>query len=152
LLTERLAEAGNMIALIAEAEGTGRVVDWSRFKRGQWVDAGWLSFGFSTVIPDVIVDVLEWCRTIDPACRVETLRPSGITTAQFDVAIIGTGYQVICGRRLARGCFPLNPLAAEFGSNYDVLLTISSSDREIEEKLAEFVSGNYRCRKAIDSE
>jgi len=47
------------------------------------------------------------------------------------------GFEVHCGRRLARGFFPLNPIAAEFGSNYDVPVTISATNQKIEEAIAE---------------
>ena len=136
-----------MITLLAKAEGTGRVVNWSRFKQGELVDQSRISLTPTTVIPDVIVDVMEKCESIDPSCSVEPLFPNGFTTAQFDISIKGDGFAVNCGRRLARGLFPLNPLAAEFGSNYDVLVTISSTDQKIEEAIVEVVSGKYQCKR-----
>ena len=41
--------------------------------------------------------------------------------------------------------FPLNPIAAEFGANYDVLVTVSSADQKIEDQIAEAVSHKYEC-------
>ena len=136
-----------MITLLAKAEGTGRVVNWSRFKQGEWVDQSRISLTPTTVIPDVIVDVMEKCESIDPSCSVEAMFPNGFTTAQFDIAIRGSAFEVNCGRRLARGMFPLNPIAAEFGENYDVLVTVSSSDQKIEEQLAQTVSHKYECSR-----
>ncbi len=136
-----------MITLLAKAKGTGRVVNWSRFKQGEWVDQSRISVTPTTVIPDVIVDVMEKCESIDPSYSVEALFPNGFTTAQFDIAIRGGAFEVNCGRRLARGMFPLNPIAAEFGGNYDVLLTVSSSDQKIEEEIAEVVSRKYECSR-----
>lgn len=137
-----------MITLLAKAEGTGRVVNWSRFKQGEWVDQSRVSVTPTTVIPDVIVDVMEKCAAIDPSCSVEAIYPNGFTTAQFDIAIRGSSFEVNCGRRLVRGMFPLNPFAAEFGENYDVLVTISSANEKIEEQIAEAVSQQYECTRA----
>ena len=55
-----------MITLLAKAEGTGRVVNWSRFKQGEWVDQSRISVTPTTVIPGVIVDVMEKCKSMDP--------------------------------------------------------------------------------------
>ena len=140
-----------MITLVAKAEGTGRVVSWSRFKQGEWVDQSRISLTPTTVIPDVIVDVMEQCESIDAECSIEPLFPNGFTTAQFDIAILGKGFHITCSRRLARGLFPLNPIAAEFGSNYDVLLSITADDSEIEQKLASVISDKYKCKKVINS-
>lgn len=141
-----------MITLLAKAEGTGRVVNWSRFKEGEWVDQSRMSLSPTTIIPDVIVDVMEHCEAIDSSCSVEPLFPNGFTTAQFDIAIKGKGFQVNCGRRLARGLFPLIPIAAEFGSNYDVLMTVSAETCQTEEELANAVTSRYECKKVLSSE
>ncbi len=141
-----------MITLLAKAEGTGRVVNWSKFKQGEWVDQSRISLSPTTVIPDVIVDVMEQCEAIDASCFIDPLFPDGFTTAQFDLAIQGAGFQVNCGRRLARGFFPLNPIAAEFGSNYDILVTVSADDRQIEENIANVVTSKYECKKVMNSE
>ena len=81
-----------MITLLAEAEGTGRVVNWSRFKKGEWVDQSRLSLSPTTVIPDVIADIMEKCESIDAECATQPLFPNGFTTAQFDIAIQGKGF------------------------------------------------------------
>ena len=141
-----------MITLLAKAEGTGRVVNWSRFKRGEWVDQSRISLTPTTVIPDVIVDVMEQCESIDPSCSIEPLFPNGFSTVQFDISILGKGFQVNCGRRLARGLFPMNPIAAEFGANYDVLVTIGADDNEIEKTLASVISQKYECKTVLNSE
>lgn len=141
-----------MITLLAKAEGTGRVVNWSQFKQGEWVDQSRISLSPTTVIPDIIVDVMEKCKSVDADCFIEPLFPNGFTTAQFDISIKGKGFQVNCGRILARGLFPLNPIAAEFGSNYDVLVTVSATDQGVEDMLASVVSDKYKCKKVIKSE
>ncbi len=141
-----------MITLLVRAEGTGRVVNWSMFKRGEWLDQSRISISPTTVIPDVIVDVMEACKALDPSCSIIPLIPNGFTSAQFDISIQGQGFQVNCGRRLARGLFPLNPIAAEFGSNYDVLVTVSAADDQAKESLVDAVANRYTCKKVLDSE
>jgi hypothetical protein len=39
-----------MITMRAQAKGTGRVVNWSKFKQGELVDQGRLSLSPTTVI------------------------------------------------------------------------------------------------------
>ena len=142
-----------MITLLAEAKSTGRVVNWSKLKKGKLVDQSRFSlFGFGTIIPDVIVDVMNYCHSIDQDYVVNILFPNGFTTAQFDIAIQGKGFQVNCGRRLERGLFPLNPIAAEFGSNYDVLVTASADDLEFESSIKNIISRKYECKKIVNSE
>ena len=48
--------------------------------------------------------------------------------------------------------FPLNPIAAEFGSNYDILLAISSTDDQFSNKVATEISNKYECKEFTDSE
>ncbi len=141
-----------MVTLLAKAEGTGRVVNWSRFKKGEWIDQSRISLTPTTVIPDAIVDIMDKCETIDPSCHIETVSPNGFTSAQFDIAIRGKGFQVNCGRRLARGLFPINPIASEFGANYDVLLIITADNKDTENTLASAVIDNYECKKVSNSE
>lgn len=135
-----------MITMRVQAKGTGRLVNWSRFKRGELVDQSRLSLSLTTVIPDVITDVIAACQGRTTEMEIKPLFPNGFTTASFDIAIQGDGFHVNCGRRLVRGGFPLNPLAAEFGANYDVLLIISAEDPGIEEEIADSVRGKYMCQ------
>ena len=135
-----------MITIRAKAQGTGRLVSWSRFKRGELVDQSRLSLSPTTVIPDVITDVIATCQSLAAEIEIKPLFPNGFTTASFDIAIEGVGLRVNCGRRLVRGWFPLNPLAAEFGANYDVLLTIAAEDPAVEEQVAGSIRGKYMCQ------
>ncbi len=106
----------------------------------------------TTVLTDVVTDVIDLAKDMDPACSIVTLSPNGFTTASFDVSLKGRGFQVNCGRRLVRGWFPLNPIATEFGRNYDVLLAITADTREAEKRIAEQVQRKYPCEIDIDSE
>jgi hypothetical protein len=135
-----------MITMRAQAKGTGRVVNWSKFKQGELVDQGRLSLSPTTVIPDVVTDVIAACRNLAGEIEIKTIIPNGFTTTGFDIAILGRGLRVNCSRRLVRGGFPFNILAAEFGANYDVLLTISAEDPMVEEKIAGSIRGKYRCQ------
>ncbi len=141
-----------MITLRARANGSGRLVDWARFKKGELVTCNRWNFLITTVLTDVVTDVIDLAKEMDPACAIISLIPNGFTTASFDISLKGRGFQVNCGRRLVRGWFPLNPIAAEFGRNYDVLLTITADTRETEKRIAEQVQRKYACEIDIDSE
>ena len=123
----------------------GRVVNWSRFKQGELVDQSRLSFSPTTVITDVITDLIEECNLIASDCMIIPLFLNGFTTVGFDLSIKGDGFQVNCGRRLVRGLFPLNPIAAEFGKNYDVLGAISAENKQTEERISDLVRRKYHC-------
>lgn len=137
-----------MVTMRVQAKGTGRRVDWSRFKKGELVDRSQLGFSPTTVIPDVITDVIAVCQRLTGGIDIRPIFPNGFTTASFDIAIQSEGLRVNCGRRLVRGGFPLNPFAAEFGANYDVLLTISGDDPKVEEQIAGAVREKYVCQTA----
>ena len=137
-----------MTTLHAQANRTGRVVKWAALKRGELIDARRLgSFFFTTTLPDVITDLIEFCHTLDKQCRVETIVPNGPTRVSLDLAIIGSGFKVLCSRRLVRGLFPLNPFAAEFGGNYDVVVTIDADNEPTRDKLVDMLRGKYSCRE-----
>ena len=141
-----------MITLRAKATGSGRTVNWPRFKKGELVPCSRWNWVLTTVLTDVVTDVMDCAKGMDPTCTVTTLFPNGFTTACFDIAIKGKGFQVNCGRRLVRGLFPLNPIAAEFGSNYDVLVTVTADTPEVEKTIASEVRRKYVCTIDIDSE
>lgn len=134
-----------MAILRARAKGTGRVVRYAALKRGELVETTRLgSFFFSTTLPDVMTDLIAAVEEIDPNRRVRTVVPNGPTTASLDLAITGSGFEIVCSRRLVRGLFPLNPFAAEFGSNYDVVVSINAAPA-IEARLIEQLRGKYEC-------
>ena len=79
----------NMITLRAKATGSGRVVDWSRFKKGELVTCSRWNCLLTTVLTDVVTDVIDLAKKIDSACAIIPLFPSGFTTASFDVSLQG---------------------------------------------------------------
>jgi hypothetical protein len=83
--------------------------------------------------------------SLDKGYRLVTVVPNGPTTAALDLALLGTGFEIICSRRLVRGLFPLNPFAAEFGSNYDVVVTINASSDEVRSKVMGLLQSKYPC-------
>lgn len=72
-------------------------------------------------------------------------------TPQAERPIAAGTWPINCGRRLVRGWFPFNPIAAEFGSNFDVLVTFNADTPEIEEQLADGIRQSYHCRIEIDT-
>ncbi len=141
-----------MITLRARATRSGRIVNWPRFKKGELVACSRWNCLLTAVLTDVVTDLIDEAKRLDPSCTIIPLFPNGFTTASFDIAIKGEGFQVNCGRRLVRGLFPLNPIAAEFGANYDVLVAINGDTTELEEKIAGRIRQKYRCEIEIGSE
>jgi hypothetical protein len=134
-----------MAILRVRAKSTGRVVCYAALKRGELVGTTRLSSLFSsTTLPDVMTDLIAAAEEIDPNRRVRAVVPNGPATASVDLAITGSGFEIVCSRRLVRGWFPLNPFAAEFGSNYDIVVSIHAPP-EIETRLAEQLCGKYEC-------
>ena len=68
------------------------------------------------------------------------------TSASLDLAIIGNGFKVLCARRLVRGLFPLNPFAAEFGENYDVVVTVETVSQADGEKIVDTLRSRFACK------
>lgn len=134
-----------MAILRVRARGNGRKVLWSQLKQGNLVDAVGFSLAPTTVLTDVVTDVVEICHTLDSGSRVVVVVPNGFTRVGFNLAILGRGFEVTCARRLVRGCFPLNPLAAEFGSNYDVVVSVAAPSSEIASKIVGMLSSKYEC-------
>jgi len=116
-----------MITLKTRATKTARTISWSEFKKGKIVEQSRLSFTPTTVIPDVLNDMILMCAQIDPEFKIKMLIPNSFTTASLDFTISGQGFQVTCSRRLVRGLFPFNPIAAECGGNYDVIFSIEAT-------------------------
>ena len=135
-----------MATIRAKATGDGRIVGWSELKQGRLVDASRLArLFFTTTLTNVITDLCTLSKSLDSGCRIVTVTPNGPTTAALDLALIGTGFEIMCSRRLVRGLFPLNPFAAEFGSNYDVVVTVTSPSAEVESKVLGLVQSKYPC-------
>ncbi len=133
-----------MTILRVKAKGDGRIVSWSRLKQGQPVNKKRFGpFSITTILTDVITDIYALCQSLDGQCRLTMVFPNGPTTAALDLTIIGNGFQVVCGRRLIRGWFPLNPFAAERGANYDVIVTVDASSNEAKSKIINLVQAKY---------
>lgn len=130
------------------ATGSGRIVGWSELKQGRLVDAS--RFGrlfFTTTLTDVITDLCELAESLDAGYQIVMLIPNGPTTASLDMKLVGLGFEIVCSRRLVRGWFPLNPFAAEFGSNYDVVVTIGGDSSKAKSAIVEFLRSKYPCEE-----
>jgi hypothetical protein len=135
-----------MTTLRVQATGSGRIVGWSELKQGRLVDTSRLArFFFTTTLTDVITDLCALAESLDKGYWIVTVVPNGPTTAALDLALLGTGFEIICSRRLVRGLFPLNPFAAEFGANYDVVVTVTASSAEVQSKIVGLLESKYLC-------
>src|SRR5262245_33521770 len=135
-----------MATIRAQATGSGRIVGWSELKQGRLVDTSRLArLFFTTTLTDVITDLCALAESLDKGYRIVTVVPNGLTTAALDLALLGTGFEIMCSRRLVRGLFPLNPFAAEFGSNYDVVVTVNAASDEVRSKVVGLLQSKYPC-------
>lgn len=129
-----------------EATGNGRIISWSELKQGRLVDTSRLARLFlTTTLTDVITDLCTLAGSLDRAYRIVTVIPNSPTTSALDLVLLGTGFEIMCSRRLVRGLFPLNPFAAEFGSNYDVVVTVTASSAEVQSKVLGLLQSKYPC-------
>ena len=135
-----------MATIRVQATGDGRIVGWSELKQGRLVDTSRLArLFFTTTLTDVITDLCALAESLDKGYRIVTVIPNGPTTAALDLALLGAGFEIICSRRLVRGLFPLNPFAAEFGSNYDVVVTFNASSDDVRSKVMGLLQSKYPC-------
>ena len=137
-----------MVTLKVQARGDGRVVSWSGLKQGRLVDVSRLgTLFFSTTLTDVVADLCSLALSLDRDYRLEMIVPNGPTTASYNLALIGDRFQIVCSRRLVRGWFPLNPLAAEWGKNYDVVVTVHANANETESRVTAMLTSKYRSHR-----
>jgi len=136
-----------MATIHVKATGSGRIVGWQELKEGRLVDTSRLARLFlTTTLTDVITDLCALAESLDPDYRIITVIPNGFTTAALDLSLIGSGFEITCARRLVRGMFPLNPFAAEFGSNYDVVVVVNTPSDDIQSKVAQLLNSKYSRR------
>jgi hypothetical protein len=135
-----------MTIIRVRARADGRVVRWSDLKRGRLVDATRLGrfTSFTTTLTDVVTDLCLLAESLDRQYRMVTVVPNGHNITSFDLALIGDGFEMTCGRRLVRGWFPLNPLAPEFGCNYDVVVTVTGSSDQVHSALLSLLNAKYK--------
>ena len=116
-----------------KAKGTGKIVDWSCFKNNELKETNRIDALLTTVIPDIVADIMNLLEEKKVETSLSVIFPNGFTTASFDILLKSENFQILLGRRLVRGYFPLNPLAAEFGANYDVLVSLYGEDEILNE-------------------
>jgi hypothetical protein len=128
------------------ATATGRYVLRAELLRGRLVDAGWMESFFPTVtLTNVITDLCALAEDLDSDYQIVVKQPNAWTTASLDLMIVGTAFEIACARQLVRGGFPFNPLAAEFGSNYDVVVTLTKASSEVQTRVIELLRSRYTC-------
>lgn len=132
-----------MKLFVVEAKGTGRIVSWKKFKEGEFVDRSRFSLSFTTVLTDAVNDMYSICREFDNNCKIVIIEPNGFTTSKFRIVFKGANYSIVCERILVRGGFPFNPLAAEYGKNYNVLFSVDTQNEEFEQKIYDHFKSKY---------
>lgn len=136
-----------MKSFVVEAKSNGRIVSWKKFKEGRFVDQSRFSLTPTTVLTDAVNDIYNICRQFDNDCKIQIIKPNGFTTAKFRIMFKGENYSIVCERVLVRGGFPFNPLAAEYGKNYNVIFNVDTQIEEFEQKIYEYFKSNYNLEK-----
>jgi hypothetical protein len=132
-----------MPILRVTATGNGRKVKWRELCSSTLVDSSLFAPNFTTVLTDVVADVIDQCRSLDAKVKIVMISPNSFNTTNFTLALAGKGYVITCSRRLVRGWLPLNPIAAEFGFNYDVYVTLEGAAKEVPEGILSFLTSKY---------
>jgi hypothetical protein len=141
----RPEELNTVTSMRVRATADGRIVGWAELKEGSLVDTTRLSrLFFTTTLTDVIADLCAWSQEFDSSYRIAMLIPNGPVSVSLDLKLVGTDFEVVCARRLVRGWFPLNPIAAEYGCNYDVVVTVSGNS-DIATEIAKRLRTKYSC-------
>lgn len=123
----------NQKVLEVQPTGRGEVVGWSAFNRGEFKPAGGLArcFALTTALTDAVTAMWKVCTHLAPDCQRFVRKPNGFFNTYFCVEFRSSNFAVTAERRLVRGGFPLNPLAAEAGRNYNILFTITADDEQL---------------------
>ena len=100
-------------------------------------------------LTDVVSDLCSFAESLDREYRVETLIPNGPGVTSYDLALIGTGFSIVCSLRVVRGWYPLNPLAAEWGVNYDVIVTAHAESSETEAHVVAMLTSKYMHHRVV---
>lgn len=134
-----------------KATGTGSFVDWKKFKLdGELEEANPIGSALlTTTIPNPLSDLINFFHEKKIPFKISTIFPNGFLTASFDILITTPKAHILCGRRLVRGLFPLNPIAAEFGKNYDLLFSISG-EAELSSAIVETVLSKYESKEITE--
>ena len=141
----RPEELNAVTSMRVRATADGRIVGWAELKKGRLFDTTRLSRLFlTTTLTDVIADLCMWSQEFDSDFRIEMLIPNGPSTASLDLKLVARDFEIVCARRLVRGWFPFNPIAAEFGSNYDVVVTVTGNF-EIVTQVVSRLRFKYEC-------
>ncbi len=138
-----------MFSLVAQVAAAGRPVALADFKRGDLREGAGPT---TTMLTDVVGSAIEHCARYDNITRTVVLRSSGYFSARFDLVFESAASRVCCGRRLVRGGFPFNPLAAEDPRNYDVVVTAASTLAGFEQSLMEMLHVRHYARMVATPE
>ena len=137
-----------MVVLKVRARGDGRIVNWSGLKQGRLVDVSRLT-GMTMTLTDVVSDLCSFAESLDREYRVETLVPNGPGVTSYDLVLIGIGFSIVCSLRVVRGWYPLNPFAAEWGVNYDVIVTAHAESSETETHVVAMLTSKYMHQRVV---
>lgn len=136
-----------MAALRIRARGTGSIACVRSLREGVLVRTSRARTALTYVVPDAMEEVLRICEALPEPIEIRPIRTGTMTSTDMDLEIANPSIHLVIGRRRARGFLIF--FAAEFGSNYDILLTIFRGDPEVVSRIEEAVRG-YTCSELAE--
>jgi hypothetical protein len=123
----------------------GEVVSWWSFRQGKFKPPLLGNFGLTTALTDAVTTMWQVCREIDPECVRVVIVANGFTTNYFKLEFRAERFLVVAERKLVRGGFPFNPLAAELARNHEIVFRLRSTEDSILQTICDrFRSVNAR--------
>jgi hypothetical protein len=77
------------------------------------------------------------CQELDPNCERKVIVPNGFTSTYFRLEFQAEQFLVTAERRLVRGAFPINPLAAEIGKNFEIVFHLCAEEEAILQQICD---------------
>lgn len=122
------------------AKDSGRRVSWERLLAGEIVDQSLISFSATTILTDVLSELVALCHTLDADTRHFCVSTNHQTGDGFTLFLVGKGFELTCTRVLARSS---GVGLTESGSDFDVLISIGGESSATGARLASLVKSGY---------
>lgn len=130
--------------VLVKATGTGAIVGTQKLMEEEVVNASRIEKKFmTTTLPNVITDLITIAKERDPDTCIELTIPSTFVSADLSIILKGGDFTINCERKLAR--FFWFPFMAEFGSNYNILVSTNSTSQEFQTIIRSHLEGSYKC-------
>lgn len=129
--------------LKVKPKSSGKRISWTKFLQGKIVETGRFGALFTIVLTDVVSDVYDYCFDLDANSQIIIKNGNDFTNPNFEFQIVSEHFKVNCKRILSFKKLLKNPLAAESGNNFEVILSIKSNSQKIAESICKRITTKY---------